>query len=350
MHARRGRVLCSGARGSLRRRQHGDSEKGAPHRTRLRAALAGAWLLAFAGAASAQERREFRELHMGMEVRIVVYARDDAHSRAAARAAFDRIARLEDIMSDWRPESEARRLERRAGAWVAVSPELFGVLALAVDVARRSDGAFDPTAGPLVALWREARRTARLPSPRALDSARALVGWRQLELDSATGPRVRLGRPGMRLDLGGVAKGFILQEAVRTLQRAGIVSALVEAGGDVTVSRAPPGVAGWHIEAPHGDSLVQQLAAQLSAASVATSGPSGQFVEIDGRRYSHVVDARSGTALTTPTHATVIATDAALADALATALTIVAAAERKPLMESFGRSVIAWSTNAPSAP
>lgn len=317
---------------------------------RLRATLVSAALLAFAGAASAQDRREFRELHMGMEVRIVLYARDDAHARTAARAAFDRIAALEDIMSDWRPESELRRLERRPREWLAVSPELFCVLALAVDVARRSDGAFDPTAGPLVALWREARRTARLPNDRALDSARALVGWRHLELDSATHHRVRLGRPGMRLDLGGVAKGFILQEALRTLERDGIVSALLEAGGDITASRAPPGDAGWHVEAPHGDSLVQALAARLDGASIATSGPGAQFMEIDGRRYSHVVDPRSGMALTTSTHATVIATDAALADALATALTIVSLAKRKALAESFGSSVIAWSVLPPDVP
>src|SRR5688500_6777657 len=128
---------------------------------------------------AAQFRREFAEVHMGVATRVVLHAPDDSTARAADRAAFARVPPLVDVMSDWRPEGELRRLERRAGAWVPVSRELFDVLARAVDVARATDGAFDPTVAPLVALWREARRGGRLPAAAALDSARALVGWRR---------------------------------------------------------------------------------------------------------------------------------------------------------------------------
>ena len=149
----------------------------------------------------AQERREFRELHMGMEVRIVLYAADEARARSAARAAFDRIEALENIMSDYRPESELRRLERRPDEWVPVSKPLFYILGRSVEIAERTDGAFDPTVGPLVALWRESRRTRHLPERRQLDSARALVGWHRIKMDTI-GCRVRLTLPGMHLDLG----------------------------------------------------------------------------------------------------------------------------------------------------
>ena len=270
----------------------------------------------------AQMRHEFSELHMGVEVRMVLYAAHADRARAAARAAFDRIARLEDKMSDYRPKSEMRLLERRVGEWVPVSEDLFRVLSRAVQIASATDGAFDPSVGPLVALWREARRVQRLPRTPQIDSARALVGWRHIALDTA-GRRVRLLRAGMRLDLGGIAKGDIVQQAVMTLRAHGITSALVEAGGDIALSDPPPGQPGWRIDAPHADSSVRARAAALSNAVISTSGPSMQFVEIGGTRYSHVVDPRTGVGLTSGVYATVIADDGALSDALSTALTVL---------------------------
>lgn len=284
--------------------------------------------------AGAQVRREYAELHMGVAARIVLHAPDDRKARAAARAAFARIAELEDKMSDYRPQSEARRLERRAGTWVPVSRELFAVLARAVAIARATDGAFDPTIGPLVALWREARRGGRLPARAALDSARALVGWRRLGLDPAR-RRVRLAAPGMRLDLGAIAKGYILQEALGTLRAHGVTRALLEAGGDVVVGDAPPGRAGWAVETPGTDAVVAARAASLVRAAVATSGPAAQFVEIDGTRYSHVVDPRTGVGLTTAATATVVAPDGATADALATALTVLGPARAREVLARF---------------
>jgi len=279
-------------------------------------------LVASAARVDAQIRSEFSELHMGVEVRIVLYARDDAQAREAARAAFDRIAALEEVMSDYRPTSEIRSLDRRPGEWINVSEALFTVLARGMDVARATNGAFDPTVGPLVALWREARRTHRLPSDATLDSARARVGWRRIALDSAR-RRVRLSRPGMRLDLGGIAKGYAVEQAARLLRERGVGSALVEAGGDITVTGAPPGEAGWRIEVPGADSTIRARAATLTNASISTSGPTAQFVEVGGVRYSHVIDPRTGIGLTSRAQATVSATDGALADALSTALTVL---------------------------
>jgi thiamine biosynthesis lipoprotein len=294
----------------------------------------------------AQVRSEFSELHMGVEVRIVLYARDDRHAREAARAAFDRLAALEDIMSDYRPKSEIRSLVRRSGEWVNVSEPLFTVLARAVEIARATDGAFDPTVGPLVTLWREARRVHRLPRDAELDSARARVGWRRIALDSVR-RRVRLAHPGMRLDLGGIAKGYVVQQATHTLRAHGVVSALVEAGGDIAVTDAPPGEAGWRIEVSGADSTVRTRAATLANACISTSGPSAQYLEIGGVRYSHVVDPRTGIGLTSGAQATVIAADGALADALSTALTILGRGAATSLLERYPYVVASVSTVHP---
>ena len=291
-------------------------------------------LAVFAAGLDAQVRHEFSELHMGLEVRIVLYAPDETRARAAARAAFDRIAALEDIMSDYRAKSEIRRLERREGEWVPVSEDLFRVLGLAIEIASASDGAFDPTVGPLVALWREARRLRRLPSDAQLDSARGRVGWRRVSLDTAR-QRVRITGEGTRLDLGGIAKGYIVQQAVLALRELGVTSALVEAGGDIVVGDAPPGHAGWHIETPTGDSTVRAGAAALTKTAISTSGPGAQFVEIGGKRYSHVVDPRTGFGLTNGAQATVIAFDGALADALSTALTVLGREEAVHLLARY---------------
>lgn len=257
-------------------------------------------------------RAEFTELHMGMAVRVVLYAGSDSLARRAARAAFDRIAALEDILSDWRPASEVRRLAAAAPAWVPASPELFDVLARARAVAERTGGAFDPTVGRLVALWRQARRDSLLPDSASLTAALTLTGWPRLELDSAT-RRARLATVGMQLDLGGIAKGWILEEARRHLAGLGITRVLLEAGGDIVTGAAPPDESGWAIATTAG-------VIRLHDRAIATSGDAAQYVILGGSRWSHVVDPRTGWALRDSRAITVTAADGATADALATAL------------------------------
>jgi len=275
-------------------------------------------------------RYEFTELHMGMAVRMVLHAPEESVARRAARAGFDRIAGLEDVFSDYRSGSELRQLDRRAGpeGWTPVSPMLFRVLRVAGAVAAASDGAFDPTIGPLVALWRSSRQSGRLPTPGALDSARALVGWRHLELDT-TAIAVRMRGAGMGLDLGGVAKGYILGEALAELRRHGVPAALIEAGGDIVVGDPPTGRVGWDI------SVEGMQPGPVSNTAIATSGTGEQFVEIDGVRYGHIVDPRTGLGLTTRRQASVLGPDPATADALATALAVLGPAAVDRLLTVF---------------
>jgi len=254
---------------------------------------------------------------MGLAVRLVLYAPDEDRAKAAGRAAFARIRQLDACLSDWRVDSELNRLSASAGgAPVPVSADLFTVLAAATEMARRSSGAFDATVGPLVALWRRARREGVLPAPADLAAARALVGWRHLRLD-ATARTAQLALPGMRLDLGGIAKGYVGDEALATLRAHGVTQALYEAGGEIVVGDAPPGAAGWVIELADGERVT------VANRAVSASGDTAQFVVIRGTRYSHVVDPHTGLGLTTRLNAHVLAPDGMTADALATAVTVL---------------------------
>ena len=265
-------------------------------------------------------RHEFTEVDMGMPVRMVLHAGNDSVARVAARAAFRRVAELDDTFSDYRPQSDVRRLDARSGEWVIVSAELFELLGRSVAIARLTGGAFDPTVAPVVALWREARRSKILPRASQVDSARALVGWQKIALDSSR-RAVRLA-PGVRLDFGGIAKGYVLDQARSVLRTFGIESVLIEAGGDIVVGSAPPGKPGWRIDVTGASEQFTRMASSLVNAALSTSGPTMQFVEIEGVRYSHVVDPRSAMALTNGLLVRVIGRDAALVDAISTALSV----------------------------
>lgn len=259
---------------------------------------------------------------MGTEARIVLYARDRAHADSAAAAAFDRIAEIDRALSDYRLDSEVAAVAAAAGdSAVIVGDDFVRVLTAALEVARTTAGAFDPSAGPLTALWREARRAGHMPHDTAVARALALVDWRCVHLDPAR-RTVRLEKPGMRLDFGGIAKGFAADEAIAVLRSRGAPRSLVVFGGEIVAGDPPPGEAGWQIALGGG--------AQRSLANVAisSSGDAEQFIEIGGVRYSHVLDPRTGRPLVDGIAATVIAPDGITADALATAVTVLDSADR----------------------
>ncbi len=280
--------------------------------------------LGLAACAATTARFEFAEPRLGTEVSLVLWAPDPQRADEAARDAYARIDVLDRVLSDWRPDSELNDLCRAApGTPVAVSDDLWNVLLRADAVVRASDGAFDPTVGPFVRLWRRARRERELPSEARLADAATRVGWRELVRLSPDGHRVELRRAGMRLDLGGIAKGYIADAALARLREHGITRALVDAGGDLSLGAAPPRSDGWRVglEAP-GDGGARTTIA-VSSCGVATSGDAFQFVEIDGVRYSHLVDPRTGLGLVGAGQVTAVAADGVTADALASALSVV---------------------------
>jgi thiamine biosynthesis lipoprotein len=283
------------------------------------------------------ERFEFERVEMAVPIKIVLYAADEQSAHAAATAAFDRIAQLNSIMSDYDETSQLRRLCESAGSpqAVKVSAELWEVLSLARQLAELSDGAFDPTVGPVVRLWRRARRQRELPSPTRLAAARELVGWRMLVLD-AENHTVKLEKAGMRLDLGGIAKGYAVAEALRVLRQHGFARAMVNAGGDIGLGDPPPNRPGWQIGvAPQPPDNAPRFMLWLSNTAVATSGDMFQHVVIGGKRYSHIVDPRTGVGLVDQAAVTVIHPDPTMADGLSTAVSVLGVEKGLELNESI---------------
>lgn len=273
----------------------------------------------------AVQRFEFVEVHMGVDFRLVFYAPDADSANRAAQAAFARVAELDARLSDYEPESELMQLCATAGEAraVPVSDDLWHILERSQQLAQATEGAFDVTVGPLVRLWRQTRRTRRLPDPLVLQQAQQSVGYRWLRLVPED-RCVELLRPGMRLDLGGIAMGYAADEALRILRECGLPRALVDASGDIAVGDAPPGADGWRIglvsldpDQPPGRFL------QLAHAAVTTSGDAFQHVELGGKRYSHIIDPTTGLGLTRQCSVTVVAPDCITADSLATALCVL---------------------------
>ena len=302
------------------------------------------WLLGIGtSAAAAGEpelgRFQFTRTEMAVPIKIVLYATDGVAASKAAEAAFSRIHQLNAILSDYDPQSELRRLGRAAtgGKAVPVSEELWRVLSQAQELSRRSEGAFDVTVGPVVRLWRRARRRHQLPSAQRLQSARELVGYRLIRLDSRQ-RAVELLKPGMQLDLGGIAKGYVVDEALAVLRKLGINRALVDAGGDIVLGDSPPGRSGWRIGVARlqSDGPPNRVVL-LSRAAIATSGDTWQYVEIDGRRYSHIVDPRTGLGLTDHSSVTIVAPNGILADALASAVSVLGPKQGLELIEKTPR-------------
>jgi thiamine biosynthesis lipoprotein len=261
---------------------------------------------------------------MGAPWKIKVFATDQAAGEAAIEAALLEVERLEKVLSDYDPESELSRLTAAAPMQqsVTVSDDLWNMLVAADGFREASAGAFDITVGPLTTLWRQARRTGKLPRADKLAAARAAIGGDGIVLHHPT-RQVRLTKPDMRLDAGGIGMGYAADRAMDVLQSHRIASAMIDASGDILVSAAPPSADGWRIlVAPlrpggEGETIT------LVNAAVTTSGDAFQAVEIDGVRYSHIVDPRTGLGVPGPSAVTVIAPDGTAADALATAASVL---------------------------
>jgi thiamine biosynthesis lipoprotein len=285
---------------------------------------------------------------MGTQVTAHAYGDREETIRRALEAARQEVERLADLLTDYDDDSELSRLthEDRVGQWSTVSHDLDQVVHAADWWHRRSDGLFDMGLGALTRLWRAARRKQQLPSAEAVAMARRVSGWSQVAWDR-TGHRFRLDQAGVRLDAGGIAKGYVVDRAFEVLQAHGVRSCMVNAGGNLRCGEAPPGRAGWRIQVAsplmrpvsstkdqgatrrdqlgsqveeEGQSDVGALRMEVANCSVATSGDLHQFLEVDGKRYSHILDPRTGWGMEGMHCATVICPLAIDADAMATVL------------------------------
>ncbi|MFM8469157.1 MAG: FAD:protein FMN transferase, partial [Limisphaerales bacterium] len=227
---------------------------------------------------------------------------------------------------DSEAHSEVTSHSRTAGSGraVPVSDELWRLLNVAPAMSRRSDGAFDITVGPLVQVWRRARRQRELPTPEVIAEAKSRVGWQKVMLDPQR-HTAKLLVPGMRLDFGSIAKGRALDESLRVLREHGLRRALVTGSGDMAIGDPPPGRAGWRIELAPLDApgAPPTRFLTLRNCGFATSGDLFQHVELGGKRYSHIVDPKTGCGMTDHSLVTVIARDCVTANSLSTTTCVV---------------------------
>lgn len=282
---------------------------------------------------------------MGTLFQIVLYASDTLVARAAADSAFDRIETLNNIFSDYKEDSELNRLSARSGSeqFIRVSPPLFEVVSRAQTLAKKTDGAFDITVGPFVRLWRQMRadKLPELPDEASLYNASQSVGYQYIKTHRSN-RSLALVRPDMQLDLGGIAKGYAADEALRILNEFGIHTALVDAGGDITLGDTPPGKEGWRVTIPahnrQGD--LEYLTLLLANCAVATSGDLFQYIEINGKRYSHIIDPRTGLGVTNQSSVTIVAPDGITADSYASAVSVMGPSKGVEFIESIPGSAV----------
>ena len=281
-------------------------------------------------------RVEVEQAQMGSPFLFTCYAPSEGAAKGAVRDAGRRVKAIAAALSDYHDASELNRLadSYTVGEPVEVSDDLFRVLAKAKEVSEASGGAFDVTVGPLVRRWRRVRRQKTLPTEGERSELLNRVGWGAVELD-AEARTVTFTKPGVRLDLGAVAKGYAADEALKVLAEAGISRALIDAGGDVRAGDPPPGRVGWSVRVEDPADPTGQLPAilTLKRGAVATSGDRYKGVEIGGVRYSHILDPRTGLGLTNGITATVSAGDAMTADALASAVCVLGADDGLALLE-----------------
>jgi FAD:protein FMN transferase len=265
---------------------------------------------------SVESRFEFSQVHMGVEFKLTLYSNDLAHASGIAIKCFSKLRDLDDILSDYQQNSELNRVLRSAvDAPTTCSPTLFEVLQESRKLYDSTRGAFDATLGPLVALWRSSRKSHLLASLEEMVSSKSKTGWKGVVLD--TGKRTLKITAGSKIDFGGIAKGYACDQVISILKKHRVTAGMIEGGGDLACIGAPPRKLGWEVKVERLPNPVI-----LKNQAMSTSGSTVQFVEIEGRRFSHIIDPRTGLGLEHLRQVTVIAISGFTTDPWATALCI----------------------------
>jgi len=295
-------------------------------------------------------------LVMGTFARAVAIADDPDTAEKCIQAALAEIYHVDELMSDYKSDSQISQVNADAAKRaVRVGESTYELLQKSIEFSRLTDGAFDITIGPLVDLFRTAEKTQTAPTEEQITQAKSKVGFEKLKLDDQS-MTVQFAVEGMRLDLGGIAKGYAVDKAIEAMQRCGAIGAMVDIGGDIRCFGAPPkGRDHWLIglqdpneavEGIGGGELLLKL--KLADAAVATSGDYQQFVLIEGKRRSHIINRNTGTSTEGLSSVTIIADNATDADALATAVSVMGAEKGPALIEKLSGTEAVLITSEPS--
>jgi thiamine biosynthesis lipoprotein len=218
---------------------------------------------------------------------------------------------------------------------------MFDILMLSKMAFEKSNGAFDITMGPLVKLWRKARKTKVFPTDNQIQPVRNFIGFHNMIIDTNNKTAILL-KKGMQLDLGGIAQGYIAQKIIDFLRSKKINHALVNVSGDIVMSDAPPGSKGWTVgvNVPETTDELLPKTLLMQNRAVTTSGDAYQYIENGGKRYSHIIDPRTGYGITSQRNVTVIAKDGTTADWLATACSMLSVKNAKKLARQLNAEVL----------
>ena len=271
------------------------------------------------------KRFHFTENKMGSPFNIIFYHTDSLEASTIAHECFLLVDSLNNIFSDYSAESEVGKLvSQPPGKEIAMSRELFHMLLQSKSAWKFSGKTFDVTIGSLTQLWRKARAENRFPDEEEIKQAKRSAGFRHVSYDVHT-HRIVFERPGMRLDFGGIVKGYAAQQIIDRLRTRNITIALADAGGDMAMADPPPGKNGWNIaiNLPEKEQEFWDKKLSLKNYAVATSGDIYHYIEHDGKKYSHIIDPRTGYGLTSQRNVTIIARSGTTADWMATACSIL---------------------------
>ncbi len=277
----------------------------------------------------------YTKMLMGTVVEVTVMDAGSSMPDEAAQAAFDEIRRLEKILSSYDPKSDVSRVSSSGAAMVKVSPEVIEVTEEALRVARLSNGAFDPTIGALKTVWGYSGELGVVPSKEEVKKYLPLVDYRKVVVDEE-GSSMGLKEGGMVLNLGGIAKGYIVKRAVEALKRSGVKRGIIHAGGDMTVFQtgsSEPFTVG--VQNPREKKLLGSV--RLLNGAVATSGDYERYFIKDGVRYHHILDPATGFPANRSTSVTIIAEDPTTADALSTAVFVMGPIKGMELVEGLDK-------------
>ena len=297
------------------------------------------------------------QLVMGTFARVVAVAKDAATGTQCVEAGLAEIRKVDELMSDYSDDSEISRVNSQAAKKaVQVSQSTFEVLQKSVEFSKLTDGAFDVTVGPLVDVFHKTQKERVAPTQEQIAQAKAKVGYEKLILDSEN-RTVRFSVDGMRLDLGGIAKGYGVDKALEAARRRGAVGVMVDIGGDVRCFGEPPeGRDHWRIGLQDPNSAVEGMSAgglvltlKVKNAAVATSGDYQQFALIDGKRYSHIMNRKTGMSIEGLSSVTIIADNATDADALATSVSVMGPVKGIALIEKFPNAEAIIMTSRPNS-
>ncbi|HSY38201.1 MAG TPA: FAD:protein FMN transferase [Polyangia bacterium] len=278
---------------------------------------------------------------MGTEVTFSAYTAEPEKAEHAFQAAYDEIRRVEKLMTDWErpgePESDIVRVNKAAGKKpVKVSPETIEVIEKSLEMSRRSEGAFDITFAAMHGLWKfDEDMDKSIPLPEEIAERRKLINWRDVLVNAKAGT-VKLRRVGMRMGLGGIAKGYAVDRCSAVLRAAGLENFMVQAGGDLFVA-GRKGSANWMVGVrdPRGGprDIIARMPIQDHAFS--TAGDYERGFVLNGRRYHHIIDPKTGYPATASREVTIFAPSAFLADALDDSVFILGPKKGMELVDSY---------------